>query len=214
MSTWNASNYRQRKAARLATVKPEWIINPDTGEEFYLRKVGGLMSSVLAGYMPSGLTAEAVEAWKEKGVEGLEDPNSISDMAAKLSPEQREAGEQETRTLSQIVQQMCVIPFLSNQLASEVTFTDEWKSAAIAGMKEKDPNFDAEKFDFKELVFDPKELDDRDTVFLFKWARGLAGGVAMKGGNVVSAGNFSALRKKPGRSPRASAGKSEIRQAS
>ena len=209
MSNWNASNYRQRKAARLLTVKPEWIVNPDTKEEFYLRKVGGLMSSVLAGYMPAGLTSAAVEAWKEKGVEGLELGNAAA-FAATLTPEQREAAERETKTLSQIIQQMCVIPLLSNQLPEEVEFTEEWQAEAIKGLKEKDSHFDLEAFDPKELVFDPKELDDADTMFLFAWARGLTGSVQLKGGNVVSAGNFSATRKRLNRGSRASANKPEI----
>lgn len=202
MPNWNASNYRDRKAKRLLETKPEWVTNPDTGEEFFLRKVGGLMSSVLAGYMPAGLTAVAVEAWKEKAVKGL-DSADMQELAESMTPEQRESGERETRTLSQIIQQACVIPFLSNEPADKVEFPQEWYSVAVMGMKEKDPRFDAEKFDPKELVFDPRDLDDKDTMFLFKWARGLTVGVSVRGGNVISTDNFSALRKKPGRSSRA-----------
>jgi hypothetical protein len=212
MSSWNASNYNQRKAARLAMVKPEWIINPDTGEEFYLRKVGGLMSSVLAGYMPAGFTSVAVEAWKEQGVEGLE-PADMAALAATLTPEQRAAGERETKTIARIVQTMCVIPLLSNNIPEETPLTKEWIEAASKGMKEKDPHFDPETFDFKSLVFDPAELDEADTMFLFKWAKGL-GAIAVKGGNVITAGNFRQIPKKLNRSPRTSADKSAIREAS
>lgn len=200
MSIWNASNYKQRKAARLLQVKPEWVINPETNEEFYLRKVGGIMSSVLAGYMPSGLTAIAAEAWQEEGVEGLE--SEAVKFAAALTEEQKEAGKRETASLAAIIQQACVIPFLSNQIPSEVQLTDEWKGEATKGIKEKDPKFDAETFDFKELIFNPKDLDDKDSTFLFAWARGIAGGVSLKGGNVVSAANFSQVRKKLNRGSR------------
>lgn len=212
MSEWNASNYRQRKAERLAQVKPEWIVNPETGEDFYLRRVGGLMSSVLAGYMPNGLTTTAVEAWKEKGVEGM-DTKQLADLAASLTPEQKAAGERETATISRIVQQMCVIPLLSNQIPEEVEFNDEWKAVAVKGLREKDPHFDVGKFDPKDLVFDPQELDEKDTVFLIKWAKGIAGGLSVKGGN-VNMEDVERFRKKPGRSPRTGNNSKNIRQAS
>lgn len=211
MTTWNTSNYKQRKAARLLAVKPEWIINPETGEEFYLRKVGGLLSSVLAGSLPAGLTAEAAKAWAEQGVEGI-GVNNVLEFVAQLTPAQREANERESRELSAIIQRACVIPFLSNSSAEEVDVSEEWKAEAAKGMKEKDPKFDAATFDFKELVFNPKDLDDKDSVFLFAWARGLADGVRVKGG-VVSAGNFHPVSKKLARGVRTGANKSEVLKA-
>lgn len=201
MSNWNASNYLERKARRVALVKPEWVTNPETGEEFYLRKVGGLMSSVLAGYMPAGLTKTAVEAWREKGVAGLE-PGNLAELAQTLTPEQREAGERETRTLARIVQQACVIPYLSNDLPGEIEFPKEWKETAIQGLKEKDKDFDAEFFDPKDYVFDPQQLDEKDTIFLFQWAKGLATGVSLKGGNVTGIQDVERFRKKPHRGTR------------
>jgi hypothetical protein len=213
MSNWNASNYNQRKAARLALVKPEWVKNPETGEEFYLRRVGGLMSSLLSGYMPAGLTAKAVEAWKEQGVEGIGIENAAQ-LAATLTPEQRAAGERETATLAKIIQQACVIPLLSNDVPEEVQFSQEWKDAAIAGLREKDKDFDIANFDPKELVFDPQELDEKDTIFLFQWAKGLATGVSLKGGNVVSTNNFRVVPKKLNRGTRAGANQSQVQQAS
>jgi len=213
MSNWNASNYNARKAARLVLVKPEWVLNPDTGEEFYLRRVGGMISSLLAGYMPAGLTSKAVEAWREQGVEGME-LQDAAQLAATLTPEQRAAGERETATIAKIVQQACVIPLLSNDIPEEAVFTEEWKQAAIAGLKEKDPAFDASTFDPKQLVFNPMDLDEKDSIFLFQWARGLAGGVALKGGNVVSTANFRNVSKKLNRGSRAGANKSQIQQAS
>jgi len=212
MSNWNASNYNARKTARLALVKPEWVKNPETGEEFYLRKVGGLMSSLLAGYMPAGLTSKAVEAWREQGVEGM-GLQDAAQLAATLTPEQRAAGERETATIAKIVQQACVIPLLSNDVPEDVEFADDWKQAAIAGLKEKDPKFDPATFDPTELVFNPMDLDEKDSIFLFQWARGLAGGISLKGGNVVQTGNFRAVPPKLNRGTRASANKSEVRQS-
>lgn len=208
---WNASNYRERKAQRLAQVKPQWVVNPETGEEFYLRKVGSLMSSVLAGYMPSGLTKVAIEAWKEKGVEGLGADN-LTEFASKLTPEQIETGEREMVSLSRIVQQSCVIPFLSNLSPEEIEFTNEWRESAIAGLREKDPAFDVEKFDPKELVFPPGELEDKDTQFLIKWAQGIAGTVSLKGGKVMDMNDLERFRKKPGRRVRAKSDKQDLQQ--
>lgn len=211
---WNASNYNERKAQRaalrLAQVKPRWVTNPDTGEEFYLRKVDGLMSSVLAGYMPTGLTKTAVEAWQEQGVAGTE-PVDLMEMAQKLTPEQREAGQEETKTLATIVQAACVIPLLSNDAPSEVVFTDEWKEMAIAGLKEKDKDFDPATFDPKSLVFNPLHLDDPDAVFLFRWARGFDLGIKLKGGNVTDIQDVERFRKKLNRGSRTRATKSEVR---
>lgn len=208
MSNWNASNYRQRKALRLAQVKPEWIINPETGEQFYLRQVGGMLGSIMAGYMPGSLTKIAVEAWREKGVEGT--LPSAEEIAATLTPEQISDAADETETLSRIAQDSCVIPLLSNQSPNRMTFSNEWKAAAIAGLKEKDPHFDEAAFDPKDYVLNPKELDDKDANWLLKWAAGVAGAVSLKGGNVVSAGNFSGSRKKLARGSRARADKSAV----
>jgi len=214
MSNWNASNYLQRKAQRtaerLAQVKPRWVTNPETGEEFYLRKVDGLMSSVLAGYMPTGLTKTAVEAWQEQGVKGME-PVDLMEMAEKLTPEQREAGQEETKTLATIVQKACVIPFLSNDPAGEIEFTDEWKAMAIEGLKEKDVKFDSARFDPKSLVFNPQQLDDKDAVFLFRWARGFDLGISLKGGNVTGIQDVSRFRKGLNRSVRVKQDSGKVR---
>lgn len=211
---WSASSYLGRKARRtqerLAQVKARWVTNPETGEEFYLRKVDGLMSSVLAGYMPTGLTKTAVEEWQKQGVKGLETTDMV-EMAQKLTPAQREAGMEETKTLAAIVQAACVIPFLSNDPAGEIEFTDEWKAMAIEGIKEKDKDFDPATFDPNTLVFNPQSLDDKDAVFLFQWARGFDLGISLKGGSVVDINDVERFRKKPGRRARAGANLPEVR---
>lgn len=209
MPIWNTSNYQQRQALRQAQTEPHWVINPDTGEEFYLRKAGGLMASMLSAYLPNSLTKEAVEAWEKEGVQGAD----VSELADRLTPEQRAAGVRETVTVARITQEMCVIPFLSNQVPEEVELTAEWKAAATVGMKQKDPKFDPNTFDFRSLIFDPQYLDDEDAMFLMKWAKGLGVGVNTKGG-VVRTGNFPAVRQKLNRGTRASANKPKVQQAS
>ena len=216
MSNWNASNYRQRKAARLALVKPSWVKNPETGEEFYLREVSSVMSSILSGYMPSGLTKVAVQEWKKSGLDvGEEAPEGVVQAVEdKITPEQLEAVDREWQSATSIVETACVIPFLSKLSPESIEFTKEWRESAMLGLKEKDPKFDAETFDPKDLVLHPKDLDDKDARFLMQWAQGIGARVNLKGGNVVSAGNFSATRRRLNRGSRVGTNKSAIQQAS
>jgi hypothetical protein len=198
MSNWNASNYRQRVAERLTLVKPQWVEMP-SGEKFYLRKVAPMISSALAGSMPSALTKHAVEAWKEDGVEGLEGAN-VAEMASKMSNEELAAGAREMKRLSGIVQQACVIPFLSNDDPEEIEFTDEWKAAVIEGLGE---DYDAETFDPKALVVDPRDLDEADAEFLlYRWATGIAGSLSLKGGGAVNSNDLLQFRKRLNRGSR------------
>lgn len=199
MSKYTASNYRQHKAERLAKIKPRWVTNTETGVEFYLRPVGSAMSIVLAGNMPSGLTTAAMEAWKKRGETGLEDVETI---AASLTPEQVQDGMREQSRLSALIQEACVIPYLSNQSPSEIEFSDKWKADAIAGLTEKDAQFNAEKFDPKEYVLNPLELDGADSSFLFKWAQGLVGLTGLKGGGAASISSVSNFPKKLNRRAR------------
>lgn len=200
MSNWNASNYRQKKAAQLALVKPEWVTNPETGQTFYLRKVSSLMSSVLAGYMGHGLTQTAVEAWKEKGVDGLED--AALSIAAGMSAEQRSEAVREQETTCRYVQQSCVIPLLSTLNPADIEFSDEWQADAIRGLTEEDADFDMSTFDPKTLVLHPMELAEKDANWLVKWAQGLVSAVAVKGGGAVRVSDLERFRKKAGRRKR------------
>jgi hypothetical protein len=193
MSKYTASNYRQHTAARLAKIKPRWVTNAETGVEFLLRPVGSAMSIVLAGNMPSGLTAAAIKAWKERGETGIEDVETI---AASLTPEQIQDGMREQSRLSALIQEACVIPFLSNQTPSEIEFTAKWKADAIEGLTEKDKSFDPETFDPKEYVLNPLELDGADSGFLFKWAQGLVGLTGLRGGGATDIRNVSNFPKK------------------
>jgi hypothetical protein len=217
MSTWNASNYRQRKSARLASVKAEWVTNPDTGEQFYLRDARSSMSSVLNGYMPSALTNTAVEAWKAIGVAGLEDVANGGDVAAfvkTLTPDQIDVANRSMARLSMIIQQACVIPLLSNEDPDKIEFNPEWIAAAKQGLAEKDPEFGAATFAPKDLVLDPRDFDDKDSAFLFKWASGLVGTVGVKGGGAMKRDDLTRFRKKPGRRARAGHAGKGVRQAS
>src|ERR1041385_5690800 len=132
MGNWNASNYQQRKAERLAKLKPQWFTNPDTGEKFYLRPVRAVMSSFLAGSLPSALTNEALKAWKDKGVSGL-DGTSAEEIVRQMSPDEVEDSLRKTRRLSLITKGACVVPLLSPLPADKIVFTDEWKAQAMEG---------------------------------------------------------------------------------
>lgn len=211
---WSASNYLQRKSQRLAEIKPEWFTNPDTGEKFYLRNNRALMSSVIAGNLPSALTSEAIKAWQEKGVDGL-DTADAEKIAEKMSTAEIEASARNMQRLSRIIQEACVIPLLSNEPPESIKFDPEWRAAAIAGLIEQDPKFDPASFDPKNLVLDPRELDESDSQWLlFKWASGLVGTVNLKGGVATDVANIKRLRKKPGRRVRAGNRGKDVRKAS
>lgn len=210
MSHWNASNYQRRVVERIATVKPQWVTMP-SGEKFYLRKVAPMLSSALAGHMPNALTKKAVEAWKNEGVEGFDD---LAALTANLSTEELQAGARETARLSRIVQQACVIPFLSNDDPNTLEFTEEWKAQAIDGLKEQDKDFDPETFDPKLLVVDPHGLDEADAEFLlYRWATGLTGSFSLKGGGSVDSNDVLRFRKKLARGSRTRAAGKEQRKS-
>lgn len=214
MSNWNASNYLSRKAARRALARPEWFTNPDTQEQFYLRPMDSLMSNVLAGYLPGGLTKLAVEAWKEEGVEGVPDTDSVAaKLASTMTPEQLADSDREMQSTSLAIQQSCVIPLLSRSNPEDVQFTDEWKADAIRGLKEKDPHFDEAKFDPRDYVLHPKDLDGKDAAFLYKFAQGLVGTTALKGGNVANMSDVERFRKKPARGSRTKSDGAKVRES-
>lgn len=215
MSNWNASNYLQRKAQRRALTKPEWFKNPDTGEEFYLRPLDSLMSNVLDGYLPGGLTAKAVAAWKEQGVEGMPDPDTLTaSIASTLTPEELVESDRKMQSTSLTIQQSCVLPLLSKLDPSKVEFTAEWKADAIRGLKEKDPHFDESAFNPMDYVLHPKDLDGKDASFLYSWARGYVGLTAIKGGGVANLSDIERFRKKPARGSRSKPNESKVREAS
>lgn len=211
MSHWNASNYHKKVAERLALVKPQWVEMP-SGEKFYLRKVAPMLSSALAGHMPNALTKKAVDAWKKDGVEGFDD---LAQIAATMSNEELQAGTRETARLSRIVQQSCVIPFLSNDDPNTIEFSDEWKEEAIEGLKALDKDFDPEMFDPRLLVVDPHGLDEADAEFLlYRWATGLVGGFKLKGGGSVDSNDVLRFRpKKLARGSRTGAARQKHRKS-
>lgn len=208
---WKASAYRQRKADRLASIKPEWVTNPETGEEFYLRKVGGMMSTVLSGYMPAGLTKAAIEAWKEQGLDAVPDSQEI---AATITPEQLLEVDRELESTARTVQVSCVIPLLSNLKPEQVEITEDWRNQAVQGLTQKDPKFNPDEFDFTQLILSPQELDEKDAAFLVRWAQGLSGTTQLKGGGAMNVSDLERFRDKPGRRARTSPNSKKLQHAS
>lgn len=176
MSEWNASNYRRRKAERLALAKPEWVVNPETGEKFCLRKVGAV-ASMVAGHMPSALTAEAVKGWEQSGVEGVSTDVQLTDKQAKEA-------QRSLQFIARVVGQACVIPKLVN------------------GPTEVEDELDV------------SELDDKDLMFIFRWATGQVGSVGLKAGESMNMEDLKSLSKKPGRRIRTGDNSQNLRAAS
>lgn len=113
---WSASSYLKRKQERRESIKPEWITNPETGSEFFLRRVS-TMGEMLAGYMPHELTTKAIAAWKEKGVKT--DPGSSSDQVTKASLETIEEGRRNLEHMARVVKEACVLPKLTPEPKSD-----------------------------------------------------------------------------------------------
>jgi hypothetical protein len=135
---WSASNYRANKAKRLSTQKAEWVTNPDTGEKFQLRKVG-TMAPMLAGFLPNALTTDAINAWKEKGVEVEDGPKT-------LTPEVIEEGQKDLKLMAKVIAEACVCPKIvahatkddeiemSDLDDSDVLFIFRWASGQVGGI--------------------------------------------------------------------------------
>jgi hypothetical protein len=89
-----------------------------------------------------------------------------------------------------------------------------WQAQAFEGLKELDAEFTIDKFDPKSNVVNPRDLDENDTRWLFRWAAGLVLDVEMKGGETMPIGSVSRFPKKLNRRPRARADGKELRKAS
>lgn len=188
---WSASNYREKITERRRSTKPRWVTLP-SGIQFYLRPVSAVMSSLLAGCLPSTLTEAAARAWKEEGVAGFDDVKAK--LAREMTPEQVADSLRRTQKLSAIIQEASVIPLLANEI-STVQFTDEWKAEAVEGLKELDGEFDVNTFKPAELVLDPRDLANEDSEWLFQWAAGMVADVELKGGGAVTMANLKSVPK-------------------
>jgi hypothetical protein len=116
---WSASNYRQRKATRQAKVEPQWVTNPDTGEEFLLRRIGG-MAYTIAGFMPRNMAADAVQSWAKEGVDVP--PTSTDAMVQAVDVDDNR------RTLEfmgRVVMEACIVPKLVIRKEGQELAADE-----------------------------------------------------------------------------------------
>lgn len=204
-TNWNASNYQKRKAQRQAKVPPRWYTNPETGEHFFLRRVGAF-ASVISGMMPSALTGYAVGQWKEAGLD-VGDNESSSTAETSVVESQRDM-----KMMARVLAQSCVIPLLIPREGHKGNFDSEWHDLVCNALAEKYPDFDQKEFTPESIMLEAEELDDSDLLFIFRCATGQVGDVELKGGKVMSMNDLEAFRKKPGRRSRAGNNKSPIRE--
>lgn len=190
---WNASNYRSRKAKRLAAVPPRWVQNPETEEWFFLRKVGA-MAPMLAGMMPSALTAYALGQWRDGGLEGV---SQGSHSTPPIEETQRDM-----KLIASVVGKACVIPILVHGQPERANYDPTFLEQVMNALTDRDPDFNREEFIPESVTLDPEELDDADLLFIFKYASNQVGDVELKGGEVISTANFQVVPKKPGRRSR------------
>jgi hypothetical protein len=104
VGNWSTSKYRQKRAERQANKTPEWIMVP-SGVQFYLRKVG-MMAYAIAGHMPRGLSADALDAWKERGIDAGEETETPTTAPV-------EDGQRNVVLMARILQEACVLPKLT-----------------------------------------------------------------------------------------------------
>lgn len=206
MSNWNASNYHKRKAQRQAKVAPRWHTNPETGEHFYLRRVGAF-ASLISGMMPAALTGYAVGQWKEAG---LEIGNGSTTVETETIPEENQ---RDVKMMARVIAQSCVIPLLVPKGGHTGNFDPEFLDLVCNALAEKYPDFKREEFTPESIMLDAEDLDDSDVLFIFKCATGQVGGVELKGGKVMAMNDLEAFRKKPGRRSRTGADKSKLQQS-
>lgn len=206
MSNWNASNYRQRKAARQAQRPARWETNPETQERFFIRSVGAM--SIMAGFLNSALKEEALEGWKQRGIEPeAGDDTSESSAITNISAQEAERTNQ---NFAKVIYHACLVPTLAaigedpasvqeRALANcELAYADdpEWKKATAEEKAERANG----------VIMDLAELEESDGKFIFRCASSPAQSIPMKGGSVMQMADAKSLRKKPGIRPRTGTG--------
>jgi hypothetical protein len=209
MSNWNASNYQKRKVERQAKAPAQWVQNPETEEWFYLRRIGA-MSSLIAGMMPSVLTGYAIEGWKEAGVDVGAESDQDTD-----APKAAQQGLRDLRMMANMVGRSCVIPLLipTGQERPKKLDPDLLKIVTSA-LAEKYEDFNPKAFNPESIMLDAEELDDLDSMFIYRWTMGAEGQVQLAGGRAMNVANLKSVPKKPARGTGASIAKQKLQQAS
>lgn len=203
-NNWSTSNYRQRKAARLSERPAQWVTNPETQERFFIRPIGAA-ALALAGYLPSALKAEALEGWKQHGVEveGGEETTGVS-------PQRSAEVDRSNRTSAKLIYEACLIPtlvavgedpdaVLERALKNcELAFAndEEWKAADEHEKLQR----------ASDVVLPMEELEESDIKFILSQSYGYVGSVPMRGGQVTNVTDLKSLRKTPGRRARTGTG--------
>jgi len=103
---WDKKKYLAKRAEQVEALKPEWITNPETGNTFFLKRVGS-MAYAIAGAMPHALTNEALKNWRAEGI-GVDQEDAPKRLNAKLIEE----GNRSVELIAKVVTRACVIPKL------------------------------------------------------------------------------------------------------
>lgn len=208
---FNASNYRQRKAARVAVRPAQWYTNPKTEEKFFLRSAGA-MPYTTKGFTPSVLKKTALDGWAEKGVKV-----EVGETVVTVTPAMLEEQERQNNFFARVVYDAGVVPtFVAqgedlNDVKERALLNCESAWANDAEWKTLTPEQKLERA--ADVILDLQDLDDDDATFIFQCATGQldSNGVPLKGGAVVNMADAKSLRKKPGRRSRARNGSEELR---
>lgn len=143
---WSREKYLQKRAEQREKQEPEWVTNPDTGNEFFLRRVGA-MAYAVAGAMPHNLTNKAFESWQEKGITPVE----IA-LGKRIDPRDVEKANRDVALMAKVIGQACMIPKLVPGCTgenddeidpvdlddSDVLFIFKYGTGQVGGIKLKD----------------------------------------------------------------------------
>lgn len=130
---FDREEYRRRKAQRDQDRPTQWVTNPETSEEFCLRRVGAVGYAV-SGALPHNLTNEAVTAWKAAGVEVGEDVSTVVD------PKKLQAAQRNVDLIATVVRDACVVPKIPDELDplemndSDILFIFRWATGQLGSV--------------------------------------------------------------------------------
>lgn len=130
--TFNKEEYLRKKAEDDESRPAQWVTNPETGAEFYLRRVGAV-GYAISGALPHNLTNEAVTAWKAAGVD-------VGEAAAVVDPAKLQAAQRNIDLIATVVHDASASPKIPEELSplqmrdSDILFIFRWATGQLGSV--------------------------------------------------------------------------------
>lgn len=169
---WDGAGYLERKKARQEKITPEWKTNPETGERFFIRRLG-LMPSYVARNMAALLKEESLASWVDQGLDLPEangDSESENEARSEIATSQQQS-QRISQLTGKVVVAACVVPKI------------------VLGPARRPGELDI------------ADLDDSDLAFIYRCGLGLEAEspVELKGGEEVPVRELKRVSGKPGK---------------